>query len=161
VTRSKSPTLAAQVRALQCAPADDLVARYRERFGAQPASSRHTWLFRRLAWQLQADAHGGLSDRAQQRLDALMAELPAPPPPDATTRTTRIPGIRRRGVLQPGTVLDREYKGRTVRVTVLDEGVECEGMRYTSLTAVARAITGSKSVNGRLWMGLTKRSRDR
>jgi len=90
-----------------------------------------------------------------------MAELPAPPPPDATTRTTRIPGIRRRGVLQPGTVLDREYKGRTIRVTVLDDGnVEHEGMRYTSLTAAARAITGS-AWNGRVFFGLTKRSRDR
>ena len=161
MSRPTTRSVTAQVRALQRAPADDLVARYRERFGTEPASTRHSWLFRRLAWQLQADAHGGLSERAQRRLDALMAELPAPQPHDAATRTARIPGIRRKGVLQPGTVLEREYKGRTVRVTVLDEGVECEGARYTSLSAAARAVTGSKSVNGRLWMGLTKRSRDR
>ena len=155
-------SLAAQVRALQGESVAELAARYRERFGAEPACTRHSWLFRRLAWQLQADAHGGLSERARCRLDTLMAELPAPPPRDAATRTARVPGIRRKGVIQPGSVLEREYKGRTVRVTVLDDGsVEHDGTRYTSLTAVARAVTGSKSVNGRLWMGLTKRSRDR
>ena len=155
-------TLAAQVRALQGESVAELATRYRERFGTEPASTRHSWLFRRLAWQLQADAHGGLSDRAQQRLDTLMAELPPPPPRDAATRTARVPGIRRKGVIQPGTVLERQYKGRTVRVTVLDDGsVEHDGTRYTSLTALARAITGSASINGKLWMGITKRSRDR
>ena len=155
-------SLAAQVRALQSESVAELAARYRERFGAEPASTRHSWLFRRLAWQLQADALGGLSDRAQQRLDTLMAELPAPPPRDAARRTTRVTGIRRRGIIQPGTVLERQYKGRTVRVVVLEDGsVEHEGARYTSLTALARAITGSTSINGKLWFGLTSRSRDR
>ena len=44
---------------------------------------------------------------------------------------------------------------------VLDDGFEHDGVTYASLTAVAKAITGSKSIHGRLWMGLTRRSRDR
>ena len=155
-------SIPAQIRALQSTPAAELVVRYRARFGTQPASTRHSWLFRRLAWQLQADAHGGLSDRAQQRLDTLMAELPPPPPAGQPKRGTPVPGIKRQGVLLPGTILERDYKGRTVRVTVLDDGsVECDGMRYASLTALAKAITGAASINGKLWFGLTKRSRDR
>ncbi len=43
----------------------------------------------------------------------------------------------------PGTTLTRVYKGRTVKVRVLPEGFEWEGRRYRSLSAVAKAITGS------------------
>jgi hypothetical protein len=37
----------------------------------------------------------------------------------------------------------RQYKGRTITVTVLADGFEYLGERYRSLTAVAKAITGS------------------
>ena len=53
----------------------------------------------------------------------------------------------------PGTLLEREYKGRTVRVTVRADGFECDGERYKSLTAVAKAITG-KHWNGFHFFGL-------
>jgi len=53
----------------------------------------------------------------------------------------------------PGTVLTREYRGRTIAVTVLDEGFECEGKVYRSLSAVARAVTGTRW-NGLLFFGL-------
>jgi hypothetical protein len=43
----------------------------------------------------------------------------------------------------PATVLTREYRGKTVLVTVLDRGFEYEGVVYRSLSAVARAVTGS------------------
>ena len=42
-----------------------------------------------------------------------------------------------------GTVLTRQYKGRLIEVTVLREGFEYEGETYASLSAVAKAITGS------------------
>ena len=43
----------------------------------------------------------------------------------------------------PGTVLTREYKGETVQVTVLPTGFDYEGEVYPSLSAAAKAITGS------------------
>ena len=43
----------------------------------------------------------------------------------------------------PGAVLAREYKGRTVLVTVLPKGFEYEGEVYRSLSAVAHAVTGT------------------
>jgi hypothetical protein len=55
----------------------------------------------------------------------------------------------------PGAVLTREYRGRTIAVTVLDEGFECEGTVYRSLTAVAKAVTGSHW-NGYLFFGIAK-----
>jgi hypothetical protein len=43
----------------------------------------------------------------------------------------------------PGTILTRVYKGATLQVKVLPQGFEFEGEVYTSLSAVAKAITGS------------------
>jgi hypothetical protein len=50
-------------------------------------------------------------------------------------------------------VLTREYRGMTVKVTVLDSGFEHEGRVYRSLTAVAKAVTGSHW-NGHHFFGL-------
>jgi hypothetical protein len=55
----------------------------------------------------------------------------------------------------PGSVLVKEHKGRTIIVHVLDSGFEYDGKRFTSLSAVATAITGTKW-NGMLFFGLTK-----
>jgi hypothetical protein len=61
----------------------------------------------------------------------------------------------------PGTVMVREYNGLTYRVTVLDDGrFELEGRPYKSLSAVARAITGS-SYSGPVFFGLKPSHRDR
>jgi hypothetical protein len=54
----------------------------------------------------------------------------------------------------PGTLLTRDYKGRTICVKVLADGFEYEGERFKSLSAVARRITGS-AWNGFLFFKLT------
>jgi hypothetical protein len=43
----------------------------------------------------------------------------------------------------PGTVLTRRYKGRPLQVKVLKDGFEFEGSVYASLSAVAKAVTGT------------------
>ena len=53
-----------------------------------------------------------------------------------------------------GTVLTRKYRGRPVEVEVLPAGFEYEGQVYRSLSAVAKAVTGSHW-NGHLFFGLT------
>ena len=50
-------------------------------------------------------------------------------------------------------MLVREYCGQQVRATVLEKGFEYDGVTYRSLSAVARAITGSHW-NGYLFFGL-------
>ncbi len=45
-------------------------------------------------------------------------------------------------ITQPGTRLVREWQGRLHQVTVLASGFEYEGRTYSSLTAIAREITG-------------------
>ena len=77
----------------------------------------------------------------------------------ARTKPTKAPTKRKRDprVPAPGTVLTREYKGKTIRVTVLEEGFRWERKEYRSLSALAAAITGAKSINGFLWFRLTGR----
>ena len=57
--------------------------------------------------------------------------------------------------LLEGTKLLREWRGVTHEVTVTDGGYEHQGKRYRSLSAVARAITGTQW-SGPLFFGLRK-----
>jgi hypothetical protein len=61
---------------------------------------------------------------------------------------TFLDGLARRGGLprrhlKPGTVLVREYDGQRHTVTVAADGFEWRGTTYASLSAIARAITGT------------------
>ena len=49
------------------------------------------------------------------------------------------PGAR----LKPGTVLVRDYQGQRHTVTVVSDGFDWQGTTYPSLSAIARAITGT------------------
>jgi hypothetical protein len=60
----------------------------------------------------------------------------------------------------PGTVITRSYRGRELRLLVLDEGYELDGVHYGSLTEAARAVTGSHW-GGPLFWGLVQRKRKR
>ena len=64
-----------------------------------------------------------------------------------------MPGIYRRRRTWWISYNTRDYKGRTLTVTVLADGFECDGERYRSLTAVAKAITSSH-MNGFRFFGL-------
>lgn len=65
------------------------------------------------------------------------------------------------GRLPPlGSVLTRRYKGADVQVRVLAGGFEYDGQVYPSLSAVAKAVTGSHC-NGFLFFKLTARETSR
>jgi hypothetical protein len=125
--------------------------RYAELFGDATQVGNRAWLVRRIAWRLQAQAEGGLSERARRRAAELAneADLRYNPPPAQTNGTAlaRLPA--------PGSVLRRPYKGRTLEVTVRPRGFEYQGNVYPSLSAVAKAITGSHC-NGYLFFHLPK-----
>src|SRR5262249_11302962 len=111
------------------------------------------WLIKRIAWRLQALAEGDLSERARRRAHALAndADLRLSPPRnrwsagEAAQRAEAAilpPGWERR-LPPPGSLLTRNYKGQLLQVKILSSGVEFQGQRYRSLSALARAITGS------------------
>jgi hypothetical protein len=55
----------------------------------------------------------------------------------------------------PGTVLSRKWKGRTILLEVLAKGFRFENRQYSSLSAIAVAITGTRW-NGLAFFGLTR-----
>ena len=156
-----------QIAALERMTVGQLQRRYAEVFGETARSGNKQWLFRRIAWRIQALAEGDLATRAIERSRALARELardadlrlrpPTAPPPTlrAGAATTHLAVQRDERVPPPGTILTRPFKGREHRVTVLPNGFEHDGEVYRSLSAVAHAITGSHW-NGLLFFGLTK-----
>jgi hypothetical protein len=130
----------------------DLRRRYAELFGETTRTGNKAWLVKRLAWRLQALAEGDLSERARQRAAQLANDANlrlSPPRPRSTApvaapdRPARLHGKRHDRVPPAGTILTRVYKGTTVHVRVLEQGFVYEGTIYPSLSAVAKAITGS------------------
>ena len=63
-------------------------------------------------------------------------------------------------VLKPGALLIREWQGRIERVMVVKGGFAWNGAAYTSLSAAAFAITGTKW-NGHRFFGVRRRDRTR
>jgi hypothetical protein len=157
--------IAKEVSALRRLSSSDLRARYSELFGGQACvTNNRVWLIKRIAWRLQALAEGDLSERARQRALELgndadirlapprpkhAAKMPSPrpqrPAPQAVPNDERLP--------RPGTILTRVYKGEALQVKVLEHGLAFEGAVYPSLSAVAKAITGSHC-NGFLFFRL-------
>jgi Protein of unknown function (DUF2924) len=98
---------------------------------------RH-FLFRMIAYRLQAERLGDL-DRDTQRFLGRVAV--------GTRKGDELPASqhhRSRHGLRPGTILVREWDGKSQRVMVLDEGFAWNGTAYRSLTEVAFAMTGTR-----------------
>jgi len=153
-----------EIASLERMTVGELRTRYAEVFGETTNAHHRQWLVRRIIWRMQATADGDLSERARQRAHELAndADLRVSAPKaikagrTATTTdhnkpTLRIAGNRR--LPMPGSVITREYKGRTLQVRVLKQGFEFEGESYKSLSALAKAITGSHC-NGYLFFRL-------
>src|SRR5438874_507758 len=64
-----------EIEALRQQKTKALKARYRELFGEESRSSNQAHLFRRIAWRLQAQAEGELSQRARDRAADLAADV--------------------------------------------------------------------------------------
>lgn len=140
----------------------DLVRRYEELHG-HPCRTRHrAYLIRKIAWRIQANAEGDLSERARRRATELADDaeirvtaprtLVCPPQPGEIRTTVRSVDSREkvdRRLPAAGSAIVRQYKGRTLRVVVLPDGqgFEFDGERYRTLSAIAKKVTGSH-ING-------------
>lgn len=133
-----------QVAALPGMSPDELRATWRELFGGDPPPYNKQFLARRLAYRLQELALGGLAPTAAAKLDAMAEEI-------AKTGTVK----PRRAAIAPvvGARLVRDWQGEIHEVTVLTGGYEYRGRLFKSLSAIARAITGTRW-NGPLFFGL-------
>lgn len=157
-----SETIQRELAALENMTTGELVQRYEKLHGHACRTRHRAYLKRKIAWRIQANAEGDLSERARRRAAELaddaevrvMAPKAVVCPPQSGTgvTTTRAfdPATPRDPRLPPpGSAIVRKYKGKTARVVVLEdgEGFEYDGDRYASLTAVAKRITGMH-ING-------------
>jgi hypothetical protein len=155
-----------EIESLRRATLAALREKYREVFQEDTRSRHREHLFRRIAWRLQALAEGDLSERARGWAHQIAqdADLRKIAPRDFFTvngervRTTRGDRNRREQDSRlplPGALLTRQWKGRTVLVEVLAKGFRYENRHYSSLSAIAVAITGTRW-NGLAFFGLTR-----
>ena len=137
-------TILAQIAGLKAKSLPELREVWRELFDREPPVLGRRYLEDRLSYQLQVLHHGGLSDRARRKLDALVDQL------DPKAARRRDPG---RPIA--GTQLRREWKGVAHVVTVRDHDFEYNGRPYKSLSAIAREITNVRW-NGPVFFGLRR-----
>jgi hypothetical protein len=151
------PALEMQIESLRKLKTKELKQRYLDLFGEESPSSNRAHLFRRVAWRLQANVAGDLSEQARQRASELAQdadlrlraprhfwrEMDAPREPES--RDPRLPPA--------GSVVERTYRGQPIRAIVTANGFEYHGKNYASLSAIAHRVTGTRW-NGFQFFGL-------
>jgi hypothetical protein len=145
------PTVLKQIASLKRMDAEMLRLRWLALFGRDaPATYKPEQLIRRLIWRIQELRYGGLSDAARQRLHEIADG-------DALARGERRTAKRKSSDLAPGTRLVRHWHGVEHIVTATaDGGLEYQGKRYRTLTAVAKTISG-QHCSGPRFFGLVGR----
>lgn len=134
----------AQIVAFREASLGKLQEKYKELYGKDALSNNRVYLWRRIAYKLQELEYGGLSRKAQKCIKELIT-LYDP----INNRTLRSKSVKKRSDFRderlpiPGTVIVKQYKGKTLEVKVLEKGFEYNNKVYKTLTALARDITGS------------------
>ena len=147
--RIREEVVAVELQGLSELPDNTLRERWQEMFGtAPPSRTSHALLVRAVGHRLQEKATGGRVASVRRRLDRAASNLDAGRTPNTTSTT-----------IKPGTRLLREWQGRMHEVIILEEGALYDGRTWTSLSAVAREITGARW-SGPRFFGLKGQSRD-
>ena len=134
-------SIPARLAALKTTPTPELKKQWRELFDSEPPPFNRRYLESRLAYRIQELAYGGLKPETLRRLQELSDQIDG----------KGAGKVRGHNALKPisGTRLLREWQGVEHVVTVTATGFEWQGRPYQSLSAIARAITGTR------WNGWT------
>lgn len=125
----------------------DLEIEWRKYFkGKPPPRASVEFLRGHVAWKQQAKQHGGLKRATNTQIRNLVKQLRAGVDLTPEKELT----------IKPGTRLIRQYKGEKHEVTVTEKGFRYRDQNFTSLSTIARHITGT-NWNGRVFFGLKKR----
>ncbi len=126
-------TLEAELKLIEGADLEGLREEWRRRYGTPPRLRSALLLRHSLAWRIQTDAFGGLNGSTRKAL-----------------RETRMP---QEPIVRSGTILIREWRGKSHRVEATSDGFLFDEKHWKSLSEVARAITGTRW-NGPRFFGL-------
>jgi hypothetical protein len=142
--------LSHQITALLEMTLKELKERWRSIYKcAPPGRSSKKLLVSAIAYRMQEQVLGGLKPSVRTMLERV-AE---------TSIAGRVPPERPAAKASTGTVLIRDWRGQSHRVTVLERGVSYRRKNYRSLSEVARVITGTRW-SGPRFFGLKARYRE-
>jgi hypothetical protein len=145
-----NPAVEDELDRLATMPIAQLRVRYGQVFRTDPPKAFGPDLLRRsIAYRIQEKAYGGLSRPAQRLLDQMMKAFVAKP-------NGKIVLPRR---IKPGSVLVREWKGKSHRVVVLADGFTYDGKSFAKLSEIAGLITGTRW-NGPRFFGLRSKTQE-
>jgi hypothetical protein len=148
--RPVDPAVEAELDRLTAMPIAGLRVRYREVFRSDPPKAFGPDLLRRsIAHRIQEKAYGSLCRSTQRLLDQMMKACAAKP-------NGKIVPPRR---IKPGSVLVREWKGKSHRVMVLAKGFAYDSETYSNLSEIAVLITGTRW-NGPRFFGLRSKTQE-
>lgn len=125
----------AEITLLTGLPHSDLTARWKARHGGPPPKGlSRKLLLLALTYRVQADMSGDLDRNTDRHLHLIARNAPGTSSPQFAAPATLSPGMR----------LMREWNGRTHVVDVTVDGLLWNGKPASSLSAIARAITGAR-----------------
>jgi hypothetical protein len=138
------PSLDAELDRIAAMNKDELRTLWRQTKGQQaPDALSRDLLARALAYWLQEERLGGLSPTLRRQL-GIFARKPGSEP------------VRH---VKPGSIIVREYQGTVHEVMVVPDGFCWQGQIFTSLSTIARKITGT-SWNGPRFFGLRGKEKE-
>ena len=139
--------IAQKLTVLKSMSLPELRAEWRRLYRSHPPRHiREDLLILAIAWKIQVKARGGLTAAEKRRLVRMAMDLKVPGQP-LKNSTIRI---------KAGSRLVREWRGKTHDVLALENGFEWKRQRWRSLSAIARAITGTPW-SGPRFFGLQRR----
>jgi hypothetical protein len=112
---------------------EDLRREWRRLYHSAPPRFSRDLLIRGIGYRLQEIEHGGLGKSTRRKLQTIAKFL------RTTGRVSSTPDLS----LKPGARLVREWHDRTHTITVTEDGFEYAGLSYSSLTKIAKKITGA------------------
>lgn len=139
------PQVLARLAELKAMTMPQLKKEWEKLFDTAPPNNSRPFLEQRLSHRIQELAFGGLTKPIIRTLDALADEVEGKKVRKSVISDPRNPII--------GTRLIRDWKGTEHTVVVAKDGFDWQGQRYKSLSAIAKAITGT-SWNGYRFFGL-------
>ena len=138
------PVVEAELDRLVTMPIAQLRIRYRDVLRAEAPSAFGPDLLRRsVAYRIQEKAYGGMARPARRSFEQVIKAYASKP-------DGKIVLPRR---IKPGSVLVRNWKQRSYRVTVMADGFAYEGRTFSNLSEIAVLITGTRW-NGPRFFGL-------
>lgn len=148
--------LARELASLSTLDRGALAERWRELYRSEPPGRIGSgFLMSAIAYRLQEQVLGSLKPTTRRYLEKIADNATRKNTSgDSGDAVQKIAAPT--ATIKPGTRLLREWHGVTYEVLVLENGVQCNGAHYRSLSEVARTITGTKW-SGPLFFGLKKK----